>query len=382
MSSSQSDPSKSKSIEGSRVALGRMSAQLTRSELANLLGVAPRELSKFEREGAPAAFLSELSEATKLPASFYLKEPAELLDQESVFFRARRRATLRQRSAATAYGRLGIEMYGWIASRFSLPEVDLPELDRHDPLGAAATVRALWGLHDRPLPNLVQLAESRGIRVLGLPRVADEVDAFTVWENRRPYVFLSLRKTPERTRFDLAHEIGHVLLHSYSPSGGSAVPETDMHVEREADEFASAFLLPRKVLVNAVGFEPSINQILELKSSFGVSAMAMTKSLADVGCFSDWGYKQACIRLSQMGYRRAEPAGMRSFERSRVFSFALKHVRQDLRMSNSEFVDQLGLTLNAVHDFTLGAMVLPVSGVEHPRNAGSLHPRAELRRIK
>jgi Zn-dependent peptidase ImmA (M78 family) len=72
----------------------------------------------------------------------------------------------------------------------------------------------MWGLGTGPRPNLLQLCESRGIRVFALAPFADAVEAYSIWRNDIPYVFLARRKAPERLRFDLAHELGHLVLHS------------------------------------------------------------------------------------------------------------------------------------------------------------------------
>jgi Zn-dependent peptidase ImmA (M78 family) len=132
----------------------------------------------------------------------------------------------------------------------------------------------VWGLGDGPLPNLVQLAESRGIRVLGLPKAAEAVDAFSVWSEGFPYVFVCRAKSPERARFDLAHEIGHLILHSRS-----GAVDSRKGVEREADQFASAFLMPDDSLKRTLRFNASISEILSARSYYGVSAFALNVAL-------------------------------------------------------------------------------------------------------
>jgi len=71
-------------------------------------------------------------------------------------------------------------------------------MDQQDPESAATALRAVWGRGEEPLPNLIQLGEAFGVRVLSLPTDADTVDAFSLWLNDIPYVFLSTAKTAER----------------------------------------------------------------------------------------------------------------------------------------------------------------------------------------
>lgn len=108
-----------------------------------------------------------------------------------------------------------------------------------DPRLAAALLREEWNLGSGPLPNLVHLCESRGIAFLGLPQLAESVDAYSFWLDRNPFIFLARQKTPERSRFDVAHELGHLVLHRHNDDESSAFQE------READTFASEFLIPR-----------------------------------------------------------------------------------------------------------------------------------------
>jgi Zn-dependent peptidase ImmA (M78 family) len=75
---------------------------------------------------------------------------------------------------------------------------------------------------------------------------ADAVDAYSIWYDQVPYVFLTRRKTSERIRFDLAHELGHLVLHGDVPAETTAE-------ERAADAFASEFLIPRELLSSICG---------------------------------------------------------------------------------------------------------------------------------
>ncbi|MEX3645161.1 MULTISPECIES: ImmA/IrrE family metallo-endopeptidase [Mycolicibacterium] len=127
---------------------------------------------------------------------------------------------------------------------------------------AAATM----GLGTTPLPNLVQLCESRGVRVYTLPPFADAVDAYSIWYDEVPYVFLTRCKTPERIRFDQAHELGHLVLHRDLPAESAAE-------ERAADAFASEFLIPAESLSEYLRHNPSFHELLAVRTQFEVSAV-------------------------------------------------------------------------------------------------------------
>ena len=169
-------------IQPTRIRLARQRQGLTRAALAGAVGVTARTLTTWERDGAPDARSTDLSVATGQPASFFARPALPEVTDDAAFFRARRRTGARLRHRALSLGVLGTDFYRGVTALFHLPPLRLRASDsRLSPRQAAHELRAAWGLGAGPLPNLVQLCESRGIRVLGLPMEALEVDAFSFW---------------------------------------------------------------------------------------------------------------------------------------------------------------------------------------------------------
>ena len=121
-----------------------------------------------------------------------------------------------------------------IAARFEFPEHQLPAISGKAPEDAAAALRAYWGIGVRPIGNMVNLLEAHGVRVFSLVEETRHLDGYSLWRNERPYVFLNTVKTPEHSRFDAAHELGHLVMHQH---GGS----THKSAEDEAHAFALGF---------------------------------------------------------------------------------------------------------------------------------------------
>lgn len=362
-------------VSPSRITLARLRRGMSKLNFADALGVTSRAVSNYENEGAPVSRLADIARILEYPEGFFLRAGAsDLLDSQQVFFRARRRTSAYQRAAAVAVGEIGVELYEWVVDRFRLPDLDIVELDFEDPVRAAAALRAMWGLGIDPLPNLIQVAEAHGVRVLSLPVDTQDVDAFSFWRAGAPYILLSMGKTPERSRFDLAHELGHLVLHSHDSTGDSG-PDRDL--ERDADRFASAFLMPPEALQAVVGREPAAPEILRVRSYFKVSAMAANRAAYDVGKMSDWTYRQNCIRLSQLGYRSGEPGGIQR-ERSRVFRMVLDLLRAQ-GSGASAMVEDLAISAQEVHGLTFGLAVASFGSPEPPR--GPSKDRAALRLV-
>lgn len=332
-------------LDPGRIGLARSRRGLTKSDLARQLRVTPRTITRYETGEAPPSAALELSRVLLFPVEFFQKPGVPEIDVSRVNFRAARRASARVRAAAVAAGALGIEVDRWITERFTLPPVNVPLYSGERPALAARLLRAEWALGTKPLPNAVQLAESRGVRVYTLPTIAEEVDAYSSWQGSVPFVFLSRRRTPERMRFDVAHELGHLVLH---PAMGC----DDATQEREADAFASEFLMPADAIPEYLRSNPSVADLLQVRTQFKVSAMAIAYAAHKAGQLSDWSYRQVCIELSGKGFRSSEPGGMPVHEMSRVFPQILK--REGSRATVQQISDDLAVPVAEVRALTFG----------------------------
>ncbi|NEG42346.1 ImmA/IrrE family metallo-endopeptidase [Bifidobacterium dentium] len=125
--------------------------------------------------------------------------------KQQVWFRSLRKSTARQRKSAIGHGRSALLLFHWIESHFRLPNCDLPmeQMAQMPPEASALALRGDWSYGENPLPNMVSLAESHGIRVFCLPSVGKEVDAFSFVFDGQPYIAVDAHKTPECVRFDI-----------------------------------------------------------------------------------------------------------------------------------------------------------------------------------
>lgn len=333
---------------------------MSKTALSSVLGVTTRNLQTYETDGAPPSRAGDLARVLCVAPEFFSRPDLTAIGVEQGFFRARRRATAAQLGSARAAASIGAELYDWITDRFALPPVVVPDLDEQDPESAAAALRAIWGRGEQPLPNLVQLSEAHGVRVMSLPTGAETVDAFSLWLNGVPYVFLATTKTAERSRFDLAHELGHLTMHSRTPAETGSGGAENRRLEQEADAFASAFLMPCRHLLAHVGREPAVPQILRVRNYYKVSAMAATKRLYDIGRLTDWSYRQNCVQLTQRGFRTHEPGGI-SRERSHVFSTVFTSLRER-GIGAGEVCQELGIAPRELHALTFGQVPVTISG--------------------
>lgn len=343
-------------ISPSRITVARLRRGLTKAELAANLDIAPATLARWENDGPPPphteSILERLESSLGFTAGYFVSEEIEIPATDSTLFRAGSRATRRQKSVAVASGANASTLLAWLRRNFNFPEPDLPDFSGLTPMEAARHARTIWQLGDRPVPNSVQLAESLGIAVMGLPPAASAVDAFSMWNGEQPFIFLARRRTPEGTRFDLAHELGHLLLHS------SDEPRTGAREEDEASQFAADFLIPPGIVHAHLRLHAGLDDILRLKTALKVSAMAMLRAAYHHGKLSEREYHSHLTTLSARGFRTDEPGSTLQYERSRIFDYVLS---PDGGASISNIAAETKLPSQDLHALMLGAQPHTVS---------------------
>lgn len=327
-----------------RVELVRLRLGLTKAGFAKALGVDRRTLQRFEMgtHGLSDDCVARLVSVSKYPIAFFEKGSLEYPNEKAVSFRSLRSLTAAARNAALAASALAFELDDWIVSRYELPRHSLPRINNPNPADAALALRAHWGIGVRPIGNMINMLESHGVRVFSLSEETRHLDAYSFWRNDTPYVFLNTMKTPEHSRFDAAHELGHLILHQHGgPSHRSA--------EDEANAFASAFLMPLPDLLAHLPVVRRLSDLLTGKKRWRVSAAALAYSLHKHGVISDWHYRGFCIELGKLG-RSSEPNGIDP-ETSQVWQkiltdlwrlgITLTHVARDLMVPERELSNLL-----------------------------------------
>jgi Zn-dependent peptidase ImmA (M78 family) len=292
--------------------------------------------------------VDRLASALAFPRPFFFRDVIDPIDPLAASFRSFTSMTARERDAALSAGELAYELTDWVRDKFTLAPADLlDQSHERDPVGAARMLRQHWGIGERPIAHMVKLLEAKGVRVFSLAENTKTVDAFSCWRNEEPYVFLNTFKSAERSRFDAAHELAHLVLHRH---GG---PQQGRQAEQEAHAFASAFLMPNDDVAAALPFVASLDQVVRAKKRWGVSVAALAYRLHKMGRVSDWQYRTFCIQINRK-YKDSEPLGLPQ-ERSSIWQTVLtalwregvsrNHIAAELDLPDDEIENLLfGLT--------------------------------------
>lgn len=279
-----------------RIKLARKKAGLSLRGLANALGgkVSPQAIGKYERgEMTPSSdVLIALGKALGVSIAYLMdSQGIELTD---VDFRTKANTTAKDRARVETQVIEWVERYLQVEQILELDSaswqmpmdspVPLPTVEAAEQL--ANQVREKWDLGCEPIPNMTELLEEKGLKVL-LIDLPQRVSGFTCLINRPdnlpslPVVVVNQAFTLERRRLTLAHELAHRLI---EPKFLDKKEE-----EKAANRFAGALLMPREHLEREVGQHRhalGYRELIDLKRLYRVSGAALLVRLRDLEIIS------------------------------------------------------------------------------------------------
>ena len=260
-----------------RLINARKAVPLTQTELAERISLTRQAISAFE-QGAKhpdGSTMFAIAEAVAQPIAYFFADMPEAFGPFSArTFRAFGAATRRRNDQCKVLSEWLTLITAFYGRKVNFPTPNIPHAsapingaayEEEEIENAATTVRRTWGLGDGPIGNLVKLLESRGVFVGHLPLPNETVNAFSFWSGAMPFILTGTDDTTAvRRRFDLAHELGHLVLHQ--GIGEEELEHKDIldRVEAEANKFAGAFLLPAATFPNEV-FTARLEAFVELK---------------------------------------------------------------------------------------------------------------------
>ena len=347
-------------FDPNRLRLARESRGLKQNELALRLGVQPAAVSQYEhgRSRPSAPTLTAIALALHFPVAFFAR--VEDRSAPHSFFRSLRSTTVTDRKQAEATTELLFELTMALERHVHLPVLDLPALpisSSRSPSDIARKVRDHWGVPDGPIRNVVRLLEQRGVIVARTLRGNDAIDAFSRPFRSRPIVVLAAdKKDRARSRFDAAHELGHLVMH---PTDVGSVRE----VEDQAHAFASEFLMPADEIRSQLPVRLDWDRLVKLKFRWGVSLKALLMRARTLGVMPQGAYVRALKLYSGKGWGKGEPGDLGPPETPRLLQKAVEVVYGS-GVTSAQLGDEAKLTVAEVERL-LG-------------EAGDIRPQLEL----
>lgn len=307
-------------VFGDRIRQAREARAMTKVTLGELVKVSSTTIGNYEtgRSDVPAEKIRDIATYLRQPLDFFLVPP--IRDEgfaEPVQFRSLRIA---HRTKAPLLTRLTwLEELATLFDRHvSLPTVNFPEpavrtvsrrLSAEEIEEYALRVRELWQLRPGPIRDLVFAAESNGVIVQAFSFEPETIDGVSRWmkDLERPLVILnSVRANMVRTRFSLAHELAHLLLHSRLQDTDRVAIGLKV-LEDEANQLASALLMPAETWELEARRTRHLSAFEALKLRWKVSIKAMLYRSKSLGLLQPERYVQLMKQYSSRGWNQGEP---------------------------------------------------------------------------
>lgn len=290
--------------------------RLSQVNLASMAEVSPATISKW-RSGTQVPdhdALERLSRVVNVTPEWFARTPTTKLSLP--LFRSNASAHVAARAMLAARLEWAQDVSAALMEYVDYPDVNLPSRDYTDPEAisneeierAACECRDMWRLGRSTIQDLALAAEGAGIIVVREETDTAQIEGLSAWSVvlNRPLILLSADKNNAyRSRFDLAHEIGHLVLHRHI----HRTTDNARHklMETQAHRFAGAFLLPAETFANEVPVPPALDDLLLLKRRWGVSAAAIIMRLKALELIDDEGASILHKRRSARWGAKSEP---------------------------------------------------------------------------
>ena len=284
--------------------IARQSKDKTQAKLSEEIGEHQSKLSKWE-DGLlvpDEEALQRLSEALECPVEFFFHS-GSIAGFGSCCLYHRKRKSLPVKTLSNLHARvncltIGIERL--LENASISPKVEFPDFDIDEfggPEEIAQMVRATWSIPPGPVANLSHFVEAAGAIIVPVSFGTDRLDAVSLWPRMLPPLLFVNRDAPaDRQRFNVAHEVGHLVMHR--------IPTPN--AEEEADRFASELLMPsREIKAELRGL--SLHKALRLKRKWRASIAALVMKAKETKAITPRKTKTLFTELSRLGYRKVEP---------------------------------------------------------------------------
>ena len=304
-----------KIIVPQRLRQARQARGLSIKDVADKLGISRQLLSLYEL-GTTAIKLDtvlKLQSIYNMPVSFYYKNyQPESRNRSQIYFRSFYSATKIKREQAKILADWVISVINdYIKDKIVIPPVDplceriresktIEIREERNMESLSKLIRREWELGLQPITNLTRLLEKKGFIIVEID-IDESLDAFSFWDNGRPYIFISKYNNAFRRRMSIAHELCHLLFHD-----AEDIAKNLKSLEDEAKKFASCFLLPKGGFDNDV-ISTALNQLLLLKPIWKVSVAAMVMRCEQLGIISEERSTYLWKQITRNKWRKIEP---------------------------------------------------------------------------
>lgn len=339
---------------GANLRLARLFSGLTLEELAEQVGKSKQFIHKLETnvDRPTETLAAQLAASLEVLPEFFYDIKPDIIIEEQIHFRKLRATKVAIKHKAIAKAEFLKQLIGFCEQRLMLPNLGYIERNVHsleDIEQAAEALRVHFGLGHGPIKNITRVAENAGTFVTTFRGISSDIDALSISCARPLIVRNEYERYSCRLRFDMAHEIGHFVMHTGTQTG-------DRQTEAEANRFAGAFLLPRRSFakefpISASG-RISWKTLVDLKLRWGASKAALLMRARQLHLIDDYQLKGAFIYLKNSGQAKKEDEDDSiEIERPVLLDKAIRFITRHYSMSLDDIARELRVTSRYITEF-------------------------------
>ena len=326
---------------GQRLRIGREFREITQEQLGQRVVASPALISQYEsgKKKEPARdFVKACGEVLGFTPGFFSVPLKDVFREEECNFRHRGTTAEGVKTKALAHATLIGFVIEALRSWRHFPPINVPKVtatNQEEIEIAAEHCRHHWKLAvDAPVLEIREVLESAGVTIVNRLVESKVVDTFSRYSATMAVIFPNHEiQTSSRWNFELAQELGHLVMHRNVRTGNK-------ETEDAANSFARAFLLPRGAFRSEFRELPfSWEHVFELKKRWGTSATTVVARAYDLDLLGAVQYRKAKKHISGKGWTKKEPHERR-FQQSSLFEEALSTFTEKAALTNSPQIEE------------------------------------------
>ena len=322
----------------------------SQSDLAkNIKGLSQPNLSKFEKGLGTISdeLLQKIISFLDFPESFFTKKINNYI--ENAHYRKRATISKKEKNEIEYTVRLAGYIIDEMTDCIEWPEFNLKPLnveEGYSPENIAKFTRKFFGIKpDEPVRNINKLIESHGVVILEIENIEKFDGVSLLTDKGTPIIIINKNFSNDRKRFTLAHELGHLLMHI---CGNFPISDyrDEKETEKEANLFASEFLMPRDSIKNSL-YGLKLSDLVPLKSYWLTSMQSLIRRAFDLKCIDADKYRYLNMEFSRRGNRKNEGHDV-FIDTPVLFNQAYKLFKEELNYSKHELAEGFSLPVNVI----------------------------------
>lgn len=346
-----------------RLTEARQAAGFTMAALSDRIGVTRQAVSIFEKGTKTPAYenVSKIANVLEVSVDFFystskpiqeITTPSHFRSFKTTAKKSRTKAVVQEAWFAEFSQALLADINYPGASIYKSSQEDFTELSWDDIENIALEARKFWKLGAGPISNMTRLLESNGVFVAQLS-MDRQTQAFSNWRGNLAYIITEKQNSNARHRFNLAHELGHLIMHTAVSDEDHEDDELVQLKEDQANFFAGAFLCPRQSILQEFT-SCSLEALIHLKRRWGISVAALAVRARALGLITEnqsiYVFKQLAVLP---GGRKSEPLDKEtSKETSKLISDMIDFLEAKGKFSKNDIARLIPLPANRLAEMS------------------------------